>query len=86
MDSLQECSQSKDLSILSATVSCVETLLSTLLQLSTGQCINHVYVTKINSMFSSLSSCDYKGEFRNYVNPFIVYGILIKRKLYFFIF
>lgn len=61
MDSLQECSQSKDLSILSATVSCVETLLSTLLQLSTGQCINHVYVTKINSIFSSLSSCDYKG-------------------------
>lgn len=61
MDSLQECSQSKDPTIISSTVACVETLLSTLLQISNGQSINHVYVTKINSLYPSLSSCDYKG-------------------------
>ncbi|XP_073977523.1 brefeldin A-inhibited guanine nucleotide-exchange protein 3 isoform X1 [Rhodnius prolixus] len=61
MDSLQECSESKDTNVIAATVACIETLLSTLLQISSGQAINHIYVTKINSIYPSLVSCDYKG-------------------------
>ncbi|XP_024084809.1 brefeldin A-inhibited guanine nucleotide-exchange protein 3 isoform X1 [Cimex lectularius] len=61
MDSLQECSESKDALLITVTVSCVETLLSTLLVISNGQAINHVYVSKINSLYPNLASCDYKG-------------------------
>ncbi|KAL1122023.1 hypothetical protein AAG570_003429 [Ranatra chinensis] len=61
MDSLEECSKSKDSNIVVATVTCVATLLSTLLRIANGVSINHLYVTKINSLYPSNSSCDYKG-------------------------
>uniref|UniRef100_A0A0A9Y3X5 Brefeldin A-inhibited guanine nucleotide-exchange protein 3 n=1 Tax=Lygus hesperus TaxID=30085 RepID=A0A0A9Y3X5_LYGHE len=61
MDSLQECAETKDPVLISATVSCVETLLVTLLTISKGQAINHVYVTKINFLYPTLKHADYKG-------------------------
>ncbi|BES88159.1 Domain of unknown function (DUF1981) [Nesidiocoris tenuis] len=61
MDSLQECAESKDPALISATVSCVETLLVTLLTISKGQAVNHIYVTKINLLYPTLKHADYKG-------------------------
>lgn len=61
MDSLQECAETKDPALISATVSCVETFLLTLLNISKGQAINHIYVTKINMLYPTLKHADYKG-------------------------
>lgn len=61
MDSIEECSKCKDWEIVFTSVSCILSLLSTLLELSTGKGINDVYTDKINEKFQSLASCDYTG-------------------------
>ncbi|XP_025415186.1 brefeldin A-inhibited guanine nucleotide-exchange protein 3 isoform X2 [Sipha flava] len=61
MDSIEECSKCSDWEIVFTSVSCILSLLSTLLDLSTGKGINDVYSDKINEKFQSLSSCDYTG-------------------------
>ena len=61
MDSLEECSRSKDSNIVVAAVTCVATLLSTLLHIAGGDSINHLYITKINNLYPSMASCNYKG-------------------------
>lgn len=61
MDSIEECSKCTDWEIVFTSVSCILSLLSTLLDLSTGKGINDVYSDKINEKFPSLSSCDYTG-------------------------
>lgn len=61
MDSIEECSKCTDWEIVSTSISCILSLLSTLLDLSTGKGINDVYCDKINEKFQSLSSCDYTG-------------------------
>jgi len=61
MDSIEECSKCTDWEIVAISVSCILSLLSTLLELSTGKEINDVYTDKINEKFPSLASCDYTG-------------------------
>jgi len=61
MDSIEECSKCADWEIVFISVSCILSLLSTLLDLSTGKGINDVYTEKINEKFQSLDSCDYTG-------------------------
>jgi len=61
MDSIEECSKCADWEIVVISVSCILSLLSTLLDLSTGKGINDVYTDKINEKFQSLTSCDYTG-------------------------
>lgn len=61
MDSIEECSKCTDWEIVFISVSCILSLLSTLLDLSTGKGINDVYTDKINEKFPSLTSCDYTG-------------------------
>lgn len=61
MDSIEECSKCTDWEIVFISVSCILSLLSTLLDLSTGKGINDVYTDKINEKFQSLTSCDYTG-------------------------
>lgn len=61
MDSIEECSKCTDWEIIFISVSCIHSLLSTLIDLSTGKGINDIYTDKINENFQSLISCDYKG-------------------------
>jgi len=61
MDSIEECSKCTDWEIVFISVSCILSLLSTLLDLTTGKGINDVYTEKINEKFQSLASCDYTG-------------------------
>lgn len=61
MDSIEECSKCTDWEIVFISVSCILSLLTTLLELSTGKGINDVYTDKINEKFPSLASCDYIG-------------------------
>lgn len=61
MDSIEESSKCTDWEIVFTSVSCILSLLSTLLDLSTGKGINDIYSDKINEKFQSLSSCDYTG-------------------------
>lgn len=61
MDSIEECSKCTDWEIVFISVSCILSILSTLLDLTTGKGINDVYTEKINEKFQSLASCDYTG-------------------------
>jgi len=61
MDSIEECSKCMDWEIIFISVSCILSLLSTLLDLSTGKGINYVYTDKRNEKFQSLTNCDYTG-------------------------
>lgn len=61
MDSIEECSKCSDWEIVHTSVSCILSLLSTLIDLSTGKGINDAYTDKINEKFQSLTSCDYSG-------------------------
>lgn len=61
MDSIEECSKCLDWEIVFTSVSCILSLLSTLLDLSTGKGVNDIYTERINEKFPSLASCDYTG-------------------------
>ncbi|XP_050440437.1 brefeldin A-inhibited guanine nucleotide-exchange protein 3 isoform X2 [Adelges cooleyi] len=61
MDSIEECAKCADWEIISTSVSCIVSLLTTLLEISTGKGINDLYVDRINEEFKSLSDCDYTG-------------------------
>lgn len=61
MDSIEECSKCTNWEIVFVSVSCILSLLTTLLDLSTGKGINDIYTDKINEKFQSLASCDYTG-------------------------
>ncbi|XP_050521238.1 brefeldin A-inhibited guanine nucleotide-exchange protein 3 isoform X2 [Daktulosphaira vitifoliae] len=61
MDSLEECAKCTDWEIVSTSVFCIASLLSTLIDLSCGKGINNIYSDKINKKFDTLSNCDYTG-------------------------
>lgn len=63
MDSIEQSSRCGQLEILFACVSCISSLLSTLVELSSGKGINEKYVEKINTLFPSITDADYSGNF-----------------------
>lgn len=63
MDSIEESSHSGQLDVLYACVSCISSLLNTLVELSNGKGINEKYVEKISALFPTLSDADYSGTF-----------------------
>lgn len=61
MDSIEESCHCGRVDILYACVSCISSLLSTLMELSNGKDINEKYVEKINLLFPTLQDADYTG-------------------------
>lgn len=61
MDSIEESCHCGQLDVLFACVSCVFSLLSTLIELSNGKDVSEKYVEKINSIFPTLKDANYTG-------------------------
>lgn len=61
MDSIEECSQCSDPSMMYTSVSCIVAMLTTLQELSTGKGVTTKYLDKINALYPNLKHCDYKG-------------------------
>lgn len=61
MDSIEECSQCSDPSMIYTSVSCIVAMLTTLQELSTGKGVTTKYMDKINALYPNLKHCDYKG-------------------------